>query len=197
MVTEAQREQILALSETMSQRQIAEAMDVPKSTVAYILRGRGGPRKAKKGKGKKAPEDAQGGAVSPAPAPAPATVLPKPDRPTAQLPNIVQVSKGHEGVYLSPTMVATVALDHLISEIELYHEALREKDTVDIQARQTAEWKVINHEKLIQGHLKIISQWFGMDKGDVLKAIEDVRADPLAGMTKEELLALYTATGGA
>lgn len=193
MVTEAQREQIIDLSETMSLRQIAEATGVSKSTVAYILKNRGEGHVPKKGgRPKKVQEDGEGRAPAPAPDLTPAvskvSKVSKVNRPTVQ---------DLDGVVLSPTMVATVALDHLISEIELYHEALREKDTVDIQARQTAEWKVINHEKLIQGHLKIISQWFGMDKGDVLKAIEEVRADPLAGMTKEELLALYTATGGA
>lgn len=54
--------------------------------------------------------------------------------------------------------------------------------------------EIVNHEKLVQSALRIVAQWFGMDKGDVLKAIEEIRHDPFSTMSKEELLALYEVT---
>lgn len=91
-------------------------------------------------------------------------------------------------------MVAAIALDHLITEMDIYKQALAEVSSADTKDRATAEWKVVNHEKLVQSHIRTIAQWFGMDKGDVLKAIEDIRNDPFATMTKDELLKLYEAT---
>lgn len=187
MATEAERDQVFDLADSMSIRQIAEAVGISKSAVSRILKARGESRPP--GRRKNVPEAEEASAH------APARVL------TPAVSHVSRVSRTSrpavrdmDGVVLSPSMVASVALDHLISEIDLYNEALQEKESSDPQTKQTAEWKVINHEKLVQGHLKIISSWFGMDKGDVLKAIEAVRQDPLKDMSKDELLRLYEAT---
>ena len=174
-VSEAQKAQVIALGETMSVRQIAERTNVPKSTVAYILKKASGKPKAAPPRKKVQPSE----------------ILPAhtqyDGRPLVQLSN-------RPTEPLSPTMVASIALDHLITEMDIYKRALKEAETAEWKDRGTAEWKVISHEKLVQSHLRTLAQWFGMDKGDVLKAIEDIRNDPFATMTKEELLKLYEAT---
>lgn len=180
-VSEAQKAQILSLGETMSVRQIAERTSVPKSTVAYILKKASGmPKAAPPRRNVQQPE------VIPASAHAHAPAYYE-GRPIVQLSN-------RPTEPLSPSMVASIALDHLITEMDIYKRALKEAEMADFKDKATAEWKVISHEKLVQSHLRTIAQWFGMDKGDVLKAIEDIRNDPFATMSKDELLKLYEVT---
>lgn len=179
VVSEAQKAQILSLSETMSTRKIAEKTGVPKSTVAYIIKHASG----------RPPNPGKRSVQVTEILPAPARTTGVPVRDTAQLRNCPESTET-----LSPYMVASVALDHLLSEMDLYKRFLEEAKHADPKDAATAEWKVISHEKLVQSHLRTLAQWFGMDKGDVLKTIEEIRHDPFREMSKEELLRLYEAT---
>lgn len=180
-LSEYQKEQILSFSGKMSADEIAKKVGVGRATVFRVL--------------KESADREQGRAVS--------KTVSKVAKTPARVPardkedSIKTVSKSVskiDTVVLSPESIAQVELKRLLSELALYDQALAEQSSEDEKTRSMAEWKLINHDKQMQGHVRIISQWFGMDKGDVLKAIEEIRNDPLAGMTKDQLLALYKVT---
>lgn len=176
-ISEAKRAEIISFSGKMSVREIADKVGVPRSTVARVL--------------------SSGAKSSTSPVPKPRRIPARTHtHDDEDVSHSVPLSQSVPSVpsSLSPTMIAEVALSHLLSEIALYDEALAEKSSEDEKVRSMAEWKVVNHEKLVQSALRTLAQWFGMDKGDVLKALEEIRHDPFATMSKEELLALYEVT---
>lgn len=174
-ISEAKKAEIISFSGKMSVREIADKVGVPRSTVARILASNSKSVPQTVPKARKIPARAH--------------THDKEEEVSQSVP--LSHSKNET---LSPMMIAEVALTHLMSEIELYNEALAERSSEEEKVRSMAEWKIVNHEKLVQSALRIVAQWFGMDKGDVLKAIEEIRHDPFSTMTKEELLALYEVT---
>lgn len=177
-ISEAKKAEIISFSGKMTAKEIADKVGVDRATVFRVLKKNKENRAVAKVVAKS----------SPSPAHTHAHDMEERSRKT------VAIQSQNENATLSPTMIAQVELKRLLSELALYDQALAEQSSDDEKIRSMAEWKLINHDKQMQGHVRIISQWFGMDKGDVLKAIEEIRNDPLAGMTKDQLLALYKVT---
>lgn len=177
MISEAKKAEIISFSGKMTADEIATKVGVNRATVFRILK-----------KNKESKTVAKVVAKS---SPSPVHTR---TRDKEESRKTVAKQSQNENATLSPMMIAEVALQHLRTEIDLYNEALTERNSEDEKVRSMAEWKIVNHEKLVQSALRIVAQWFGMDKGDVLKAIEEIRHDPFATMSKEELLALYEVT---
>lgn len=175
-ISEAKKAEIISFSGKMSVREISDKVGVPRSTVARILSSNSKSVPIVVPKAKHSPTRA------------------RTHDEEVEVSHCPKVSQSVPNETLSPMMIAEVALKHLLSEIDLYNEALAERSSEDEKVRSMAEWKIVNHEKLVQSALRTLAQWFGMDKGDVLKAIEEIRHDPFATMSKEELLALYEVT---
>ena len=97
----------------------------------------------------------------------------------------------HASAPMDPSDVAAIMWKHLLYEMELYDDA-KSRQSMDPQAK----WEVVQHEKLVQSAIVQFAKWFGMDKGEALKGLEQIRRDPFQSMTDEELLRLYEITRG-
>lgn len=198
-VSEAVRQQVIDYSGSMTAVEIAKRLGIGRATVQRIQKANGASPKASK------QNDApQSTASKPEPTHARERRASQSKQASKASKTIVQQTEPE--VYLapirdlpgqgrttpvSPSDVAMTLLQHLNSEIELYERAKRR--LVNEDDKQMA-WEVVNHERLVQSNLMMLAKWFGMDKGDLLHAVEEIRNDPLAHMTKDELLALYNAT---
>lgn len=176
-LSEYQKEQIRSYVGSMTYEQIAEKVGTTKRTVIRVLQS------AKVTKSVTKSDDS--------PARTPAFII----EPKVTKGDKIGDKMGDESdLVLSPEALAFTLLNQIKDDLETCRQSEDEKQSEEERVKTAAEWRLVNYKKLLHNNLKLASQWFGMDKGDVLKAIEEIRADPLAGMTKEELLRLYEVT---
>ena len=177
-ISEAQRQEIIDLTGSMSVRDIAEHVGVSKDAVYRVQKTmRGGPEAV-------APSVAESVALSTAP--------PAHTRTRDKTETVATVAESVAVRYDTPlhligrNAIASTMTAQLVSEMDLYERAKAKADT-DPQAK----WEMVQHQKLVQSALRELAKWCGLDKGTMPGAddtIENVSKQDVESMSLDDML---------
>lgn len=173
-ISEAQRQEIIDLTGSMSVRDIAEHVGVSKDAVYRVQKTmRGGPEAV-------APSVAESVALSTAP--------PAQTRTRDKTETVATVAVRYDTPLhlIGRNAIASTMTAQLVSEMDLYERAKAKADT-DPQAK----WEMVQHQKLVQSALRELAKWCGLDKGTMPGAddtIENVSKQDVERMSLDDML---------
>lgn len=176
-ISEAQRQEIIDLTGSMSVREIAKRVGASKDAVHRV---------------QKSMRDSSQGVAKVSKSTTPARTRDKETAPSATVSQ--SVAQRVAVVYDTPLhiigrqAIASTMTAQLVSELKLYEEA-KARAEVDPQCK----WEMVQHQKLIQSALRDLAKWCGLDKGTMPGAddtVDSVTEDNVRSMTLDDMLLL-------
>jgi len=176
--SEAQRQQIIDFTGSMSVREIAEHVGVSKDAVYRVQKSlRNGPSAVALSVAESAEIPASARARDKIQTVAVSRDKTATNRDTSATPESPSI--GRSGI-------VSVMIGQLMSELDLYEKA-KLSAMVDPQAK----WEVVQHQKLVQSALNALAKWCGLDKGTMPgtdDTVEDVTETSIVSMSLDEML---------
>lgn len=163
-ISEAERQEIIDLTGSMSVRDIATHVGVSKDAVFRVQKSiRGNPEAVAK------------------PVATTSEIVARVRAQDKKGPVAVQDATTRDtSIRMGRNAIASIMTQQLISEMALYDKAkIRAED--DPQSK----WEMVQHQKLIQSALRELAKWCGLDKGLMLGDEEDIKSS--AGIDKKKL----------
>lgn len=172
-ISEAQRQEIVDYTGSMSVRDIAKRVGVSKDAVYRV-------QKTMRGRSSSVAVTVAESAETPARA------------HVRDNKNPVTVSRDKTATPKSPSIgrngIVSVMIEQLMSELDLYERA-----KLSAMSDPQAKWEVVQHQKLVQSALNALAKWCGLDKGTMSGAddtVDKVTKDNVRSMTLDDMLLL-------